>query len=151
MATVRSIKSNIKELKRKLKKEEEKLKVVDKNRLIGIMSTNHRVEMEFNNLSGEKLFLNKSDKTKLKYNFVYKQEGFKTVCIMTCDDMPEVKGVGVARCNPDIDKHDMDFGIVLSNLRAKKDFYDKLSTKYIDDYYDFIEFEEEIINALGGE
>ena len=66
---------------------------------------------------------------------------------MTSKEMYGVSGVGVARCNSDIDEYNIDFGMTLANLRAKSDYYKKLADKYIDDYYDY----EELKSILGGE
>lgn len=147
MNLIDKIKRNIKILERQLKREKNNLKSTKEQGLLCKMKTVHNVSLRVEDFTKEGVGFEPIDNVENNFKFIYYKDGFKTTCIMTSKEMYGVSGVGVARCNSDIDEYNIDFGMTLANLRAKSDYYKKLADKYIDDYYDY----EELKSILGGE
>lgn len=66
-----------------------------------------------------------------KYKLVTIRKGRTITCTITALSLPNLKGVGVARCLLE-DEFDVKTGSRIAELRAREDFYRQLSKRVID-------------------
>lgn len=120
----RDMLKEIKELQLKINQLQEKIKEEDVQEDIATAIVNRTEVINMSqHISRDKIKLKSHDEKTNIYNITYKRKGRKIVCEFSSGIF---KGVGIAKCSPE-DKFDYGKGAVLAELRARSDFYKKVS------------------------
>lgn len=128
--------ARIEELKERLAYEEKQLKLETEITPIGVANVHSVTEaknIQIIDVSEVELTENVSKEE--KFRIEYYRKGNQIICKIRENGFIKIEGVGRARCNEE-DSFKYGFGLVLAELRAKADLYNKMANNFVDQVYD---------------
>lgn len=129
----------INELRRELEKEEKLL--LEENEAFNICKIKTKVNSESivkPSPGAKQRYVGLRETRNISEEFTTKfmREGLKIICTFTDNNFSFVTGEGVASFNPVEGEFNYGFGMMLAEMRAKEDYYRRLSNHIIDMAYD---------------
>ena len=128
----------IEELKKEIEFHETKMVIENELCPIGVASVTNHCETKVTPIISEDEIVLGEGATKIdNFRIEYARKGAEIICKIYDLKIPNIVGVGKARCNTSCgDVFKYEFGLVLSELRARADLYEKMSNDFIDKVYD---------------